>query len=266
VVGYIGDSLWFSLRVTGPPSAWSAQSNLGALTVEYGDDHATVNVHLQIPADGPHVAWIEFSGPVAHRHVRLLEPGHGGQIRLDSWQHLSAEGDSVVLVVDRTEPNRDRRWRPVRLYEANQPIACNLTLPAPVVSDGASGVLADIVASQAQEVEDRNVMVMVPSSDQSAGWKHREYRQVLAWLVSDLLQRRAGHVVLAEPLAPRSLAAQLKPIIAEVHDVADAYHCRILTMAGLGDDQYWQISPGILGTTLNAGGRAALDVVLAPWH
>ena len=266
IVGYLGDTLWFSLRVGGGAQQWQVRTNAGPVANESGPDQKTVDCHLLLPADAGTLRWIEFSAPGQRHRVHLVAPGMGSTLALDRWQRLAMDGEAVVLIVDRTEPDRDRRWRPVRFSDLTTPLTCSVTIQASQTVGGDGGILSALLNGQKAVVESRNTMVMVPSSDQAAGWKHREYRQVLAWLVSDLMTRHAGHVVLVDPVAPEVLRPDIKPLIKEVQDVADAYHCRIVALQGLSEDRYWQVSPGVLGTTLNALGRGALDAALQPWR
>jgi len=265
-VGYLGDTLWFSLRVGRGANRWQVRTNAGAITNESGPDQQTVDCHLLLPSDPTALSWIEFSAPGQRRLVHLVAPGEGSTLALDRWQRLSIAGEAVVLTVDRTEPDRDRRWRPVRFSDISTPLPCTVTIQADQAVGGDGGILSAVINAQTATVAACNTLVLVPSSDQNAGWKHREYRQVLAWLVSDLLSRHAAHVVLVDPVAPEVLRPDITPLITQVRDVADAYHCRIVAMRALSQDRFWLVSPGVLGTTLNAEGRFALDAALQPWR
>ena len=154
----------------------------------------------------------------------------------------------------------------MRFSDATTPLPCPVTIQADQGVGGDGGILSAVINAQKAAVASCNTLVLVPSSDQGAGWKHREYRQVLAWLVSDLQSRHATHVVLVDPVAPEVLRPDITPLITQVQDVADAYHCRIVALRGLSQDRYWLVSPGVLGTTLNAEGRSALDAALGPWR
>jgi len=265
-VGYLGDTLWFSLRVGAGASLWQVRTNAGMVPNESGAGQQTVDCHLLLPSDATALTFIEFSAPGQRRLVHLVAPGSGATLALDRWNRLSIDGEAVVLTVDRTEPDRDRRWRPVRFSDATTPLHCPVTIQAEQTVGGDGGILSAVINAQKATVASRNTLVLVPSSDQTAGWKHREYRQVLAWLVSDLQSRHAAHVVLVDPVAPEVLRPDITPLITQVQDVADAYHCRIVALRGLSQDRYWLVSPGVLGTTLNAEGRSALDAALQAWR
>jgi hypothetical protein len=261
VVGYAGDSLWFALRVGQQANEWTASAPSGPLEAKPSDGSVGVDL-LPKPQDDR----VEFIHGQDRVRVRLARPGAGKGLELDARWRPRLDGEPAVLIVDRTEADADRRWKLFRAIRGPEAVACELQLEAPTVPAGESGLLAEICAAQRLAVEDKSVLVLLPGGDRLAGWKHREYRQAVAWLVSDALARGAAHVVLAGPIAPKADAAALAPLTDAVADVAVAYHCRLVDLGKLCDDEYWAIAPGFLGPELNPQGKAALTAALAPWR
>ena len=130
---------------------------------------------------------------------------------------------------------------------------------------GEPALMAEAVAAQRLAVTGQGVLIRLDGADRWAGWKHREYRQVLAWLVADCFARGALRVVLVEPCAPSPDGPALAPLRAQVQDVSRAYRCAAVTTQTMSKDTYWEIAPGVLGTSLNAGGQQALAALLAPY-
>ncbi len=268
VVGYEADSLWLALRVGKDGGSWSIHGPSGELTSVVAEGGATVSASV-VAGPRPRGSGdeaIEFTAGARAARVRLARPGAAAGLAIDAGHRLAIGGVPAVLVVDRTEAAADRRWKWFRTMSGAEPVVCDLTLEAPAVSPGESGLLAEIAASQSLEVSGHSVLVMLPRSDIDAGWKRREYRQALAWLVSDALARGAAHVVLAGPIAPKAEAARLEPLLQPVSDVSDAYHCRAVDCSSLCADAYWEIADGIIGPGLNAAGQQALGKLLARWR
>jgi hypothetical protein len=207
-----------------------------------------------------------LAGAGEHLCVRLVRPGGGSKLALDAHRRLCVGEDPAVLVVDRTEADADRRWKIFRALSTAEPVVCELTLEAPAVPSGESGLLAELCAAQSLDLAGRSLLVLLPASDRAAGWKHREYRQTVAWLVSDALTRGAAHVVLVGPIGPAADDATLMPLVREAQDVAIAYHCRHLELAELRAEANWTLGDGIIGPDLNATGKAALAKALERWR
>ncbi len=264
-VGYLGDGLWFSLRVPhGTAGTWRASAGGRALVATVGNGGDTVDLHL--PLTGAIPGMVQFSSAGATRTVRLVQPGAGAALAVDADGRLVSGADAAVLVVDRTEADNDRRWSQLRRISSEEALVCGLTIESPPVRAGDSALLAGIAADQTVAVKGQNVLLLVPGADCLASWKHREFRQALAWLVSDLHCRGAGHVVLAPPLVPPLESALATPLADEMLDVARAYHCRTVDLSALEDERYWLMAPGVQGPSLNAEGRARLAQLLAPWR
>jgi hypothetical protein len=264
-VGYLGDGLWFSLRVPhGSAGSWRASAGGRALEATVGNGGDTVDLHLPLTGAIPGV--VQFSSAGLTRTVRLVQPGAGAALAVDADGRLVSGADAAVLVVDRTEADNDRRWSQLRHIGSEEALHCGLTIESPPVRAGDSALLAGIAADQTMAVKGQNVLLLVPGADCLASWKHREFRQALAWMVSDLHCRGASHVVLAPPLVPPLEGALATPLADEMLDVAHAYHCRTVDLSELEDERYWLMAPGVQGPSLNAEGRARLAQLLEPWR
>jgi hypothetical protein len=266
LVGYIGDDLWFSLRVDAASAgAWTVSADGVPVASHCGADGSSVDVGIPIPPGNPPRS-VLFHGPEGERRVQLVLPGRGGELRSDGQGHLAIGADPAVLVVERTEASHDRRWRSLRTSGPAPDIHCSVRISAPAVPTGDSGLLAEVVSSQAAAVAGADILVEVPSIDRFAAWKHREFRQALAWLVSDLRRRGARRLVLLDPLAAGAEWDLVEPLTVEVADIASAYHCSELALPQLAQERYWQLAPGVLGPVLNADGHATLERLLAPFR
>ncbi len=246
LVGYVGDELWFSLRVGAAQAGqWTVSADGHAVDSHLGPDSSSIDVGLPLRSGRPRQ--ITFHGPSIERSVRLVLPGQGGQLHEDAQGRLAAGDQPAVLVVRRTDDDHDRRWRSLRASGPAPDVHCKVRIRAPLVPSGDSGLLAEIVSSQALTVAGLDVLLEVPASDRFASWKHREFRQALAWLVSDLRQRGARRIVLLDPLVAESEAPLVKLLIVEIADIASAYHCTELSLPQLSQERFWQVSPGVLG-------------------
>lgn len=210
---------------------------------------------------------LDVAGPGGRRiGVRLLAPGHGAGLACDGDGQLGIGGDAAILAVPRREAAADRRWGILRLFDRDVRHPCSLRLPAPMPSAPGRAVLtSQIAAAQALQVSGAGVLVELSGDDRFAAWKHREYRQALAWLVADLAARGATHVVLVEPTCPVVDEPLLAPLRAQVRDVAVAYRCSAIDTTAIGEHACWEVSPGVLGTALNRTGRERLEGLLGPW-
>lgn len=254
------------------------------------DDDRTCEIHLTAPdgwqavadprvaaarADGQivlrfeprQVAAVAVAGPGERRlGIRLAAPGQAAGLRADADGRLRLGEDAAILAVPRREAAADRRWGVLRLFERSGRTPCAVRLePPPPAALGIPALTLQIAAAQAAEVRGRGVLVALSGDDRFAAWKHREYRQALAWLVADLAARGASHVVLLEPACPAVDEPLLAPLRAQARDVAAAYRCGIIEAAPLADHALWEIAPGVLGTALNAAGQARRDALLRPW-
>lgn len=216
------------------------------------------------PRQTPSVA---VAGPEGRRlTVQLVQPGHGNGLTCDSDGHLRVGADAGILAVPRREAAADRRWGILRAFEHTRHEPCRLRVDPPAsTASGLPMLTRQIAAVQGMAPGGSGVLVVLSGDDRFAAWKHREYRQALAWLVADLAARGATHVVLVEPACPAVDEPLLAPLRAQVRDVANAYRCTAVDTSQLGTHDGWEQSPGVLGTTLNATGRQRLDALLAPW-
>ena len=213
------------------------------------------------------VTQVEVRGPQNRSlAVHLIKPGQGAGLSADGEGRLRHQDSAAVLAVPRREAAADRRWGVLRALDHDRILVCTQVLaeppPAPL---GVPALTRLIAAAQSLDPRGGGVLVQLPGDDRFAAWKHREYRQALAWLVADLAARGATHVVLAEPTCPQVDEPLLAPLRAQVRDVARAYRCTAVDTAPLGDHAGWESAPGVLGRGLNATGIARRDQLLAGW-
>jgi len=198
--------------------------------------------------------------------LRFVRPGEGRDLTIDAAGNPMLGGARAVLVLSRLEARADRRWGMLRDASDREPRPCAVALAPPLVSEGVPALTAQVRDAQALAVAGQGVLVELAAADRLAGWKHRAYRQCLAWLVADLQARGATHIALVPPVAAQPLDDDLLPLRRQVADVASAYRCRLVEIESLNDPAGWESAPGVLGTTLNAGGAARRDRLLAPWR
>lgn len=198
--------------------------------------------------------------------LRLPAPGQGRGLACDQLGRLRLDSDAAILAVPRREAAADRRWGILRAFERRRLPPCRLVLPPPPPAEaGLPALTRQIAAAQQLDPAGAGVLVRLSGDDRFAAWKHRDYRQALAWLVADLAARGASHVVLVEPCCPAVDEPLLAPLRAQVRDVAAAYRCPVLATAGLGEHALWELSPGLLGPGLNAQGEERAAALLQPW-
>lgn len=198
--------------------------------------------------------------------LRFVRPGEARDLVIDGHGHPLIAGVRVVLVLSRLEARADRRWGMLRESTDRAPKPCALMLPAPTGAEGVPLLTAQVRDAQALAVRGQGVLIELAAADRFAGWKHREYRQCLAWLVADLQARGAAHIALAPPVAARPFDDDLLPLRHQVADVAAAYRCRLVEVEALSDPACWLVSPGVFGLTLNPSGEARRAAILAPWR
>lgn len=213
------------------------------------------------------IASVAVAGPDERRlGIRLIAPGQATGLQSDALGRLRIGTDAAILAVPRREAAADRRWGILRLFERHRHAACSVRLDPPAsTTPGVPALTRQIAQAQSTEVRGRGVLIALSGDDRFAAWKHREYRQALAWLVADLAARGASHVVLLEPACPSVDQPLLTPLLAQVRDVATAYRCNLISAASLAEHAAWEIAPGVLGTSLNAAGRERLETLLRPW-
>jgi hypothetical protein len=198
--------------------------------------------------------------------VSLVAPGQGAGLAADADGTLQLAGSTAIIAVPRREAAADRRWGMLRAFEHARIDRCAHVLAEPETAAlGVPALTRQIAAAQRLDPRGGGVIVLLSGEDRFAAWKHREYRQALAWLVADLAARGATQVVLFEPSCPHVDEPLLAPLRAQVRDVARAYRCNAIDTTPLGDHACWETAPGVLGQTLNAAGRTRRDQLLAVW-
>ncbi len=213
------------------------------------------------------VPTVEVRGPQERSlAIRLLEPGTGADLSVDADGRLHCAAAAAVLAVPRREAAADRRWSVLRAVGAAKIETCAHVLAEPAQAPlGVPALTRQIAEAQALDPHGSRVLVRLSGDDRFAAWKHREYRQALAWLVADLAARGATHVVLVEPTCPQVDEPLLSPLRAQVRDVARAYRCTAVDTTALGDHACWEVSPGLLGRAFNAVGEERYRRLVAGW-
>ena len=268
-VGYEGEHVSLAVRPAGGIAGWTAQGDDGVVLPLTPDTTGEV-LHVSVALG--QLKRIILSKGEQRVGIRLVRPGEGKDLGLDAWRRFTLNGNGekgggelAMLVLRRLEAEADRRWAVLSLIERPLARPCAIDLAAPPVPLGEPALMAEVVAAQRLTVTGQGVLVRLDGADRWAGWKHREYRQVLAWLVADCFARGALRVVLVEPCAPSPDGPALAPLRTQVQDVSSSYRCAAVATQSLSKDAYWEISPGVLGTSFNAGGQQALTALLAPY-
>ena len=261
--GYFGEELWLTIAREAKPAIGEIETLAGA-SITLSDDGTGLGVRLD-PRGHAGLVVHAPSGAEAGR-VLFIEPGAGDGIQFDTDGRLRRSGQDVVLVLPRREASGDRRWQLLRGDDRNMP-RCSLFLRAPDVRPGESPTLALIGASQSIDPRDQGVVVAMPGGDRFVGWRHRAYRQAVAWLVADLHARGAQRVVLVQAPAPDLDRELIEPLWAQVRDVARSYEVEQVEVTVLGAAEHWQIaeSDTLLGGELNDGGLRAYEALLRPY-
>jgi hypothetical protein len=206
---------------------------------------------------------ITIGGPAdATIAVRMLAPGKAAGLACDADGRLRIGPDSAILAVPRREAISDRRWGVLRLFEGDRPEPCRTRLDEPAPAPLGNPVLTRQIAAAQELKPGGSVLCVLSGDDRFVGWKHREYRQALSWLVADLIARGASRVVLVEPACPEVDEPMLAPLRAQVRDVARVHRCPVIDTTTLGAANCWEIAPGVLGTALNDAGRQARELLL----
>lgn len=194
-----------------------------------------------------------------------VPPGSKRDLALGEGRLISGTA-GVILVLSRIEARSDRRWALIRALGDDTPKPCAQALLWPEdVPAGTSPLLRQCVQARTLTPDADGVLVEIHPGEGRIGWKHREFRQTLAWLVADLQVRGAGAITLVQPRDIPQRDAALVPLREQVVDVANAYRCRVLDPVGLADEACWRISPGLVGETLNEHGRAIRAGLHASW-
>ncbi len=258
---YLDEVLPVVLRPVGGATGWSARLEPGAqsVPVEVAADAATCAVSVALPATAQA---LHLAGNGRAIALRLVTPGAGAALVLGPDHRLYQGADPAVLVLNRVEASEDRRWHWLQQADAGQP--CRLRLAAPAVAWGDSPLVAQIVASQALKLKGEGVLIEISGLDRLVAWKHRAFRQVVAWLVADCFARGAARVALAEPVAPAVEVKALTALLAQVRDVATSYKLTTIPCGDLAREALWEIAPGVLGLTLNEAGRRERERLFAP--
>lgn len=265
-VGYEGEHVSLAVRPAGGVAGWTAQGDDGVALPTTPDTTGEV-LHVSVALG--QITRIVLAKGERRVTIRLVRPGEGKDLGLDAWRRFTlggaGGGDLAMLVLRRLEAQADRRWAVLGLIERPLARPCAVDLVAPAVPLGEPALMAEVVAAQRLAVSGQGVLVRLDGVDRWAGWKHREYRQVLAWLVADCFARGALRVVLVEPYGPAPDGPALAPLRAQVQDVSRSYRCAAIATQSLSKDAWWELAPGVLGTSLNADGQQALAALLAPY-
>ncbi len=262
LVGYEQEELSLALRPFGGTAGWSAADAQGAAIALNGDQQT---LSFSFTPAGQGAISVVLASSDRRIAIDFIHPGGGAELALDAQGRLHRGQDLAVLVLPRLEAQADRRWAVLGLLERPTVQPCAATVEEPQVRWGEPALVAQICASQRLQPKGAGVLVRLAGADRNAGWKQREYRQALAWLVADLLARGAERVVLVEPVAPQAEAAVVQPLRVQIADVARTYHCRVVETATLGRDADWEVASGVLGSSLNARGQAACAELLRPY-
>lgn len=242
----------------------------GALA-DWGIDQAA-GARASVDGTGMAIDWIpgrdqalRLRGEDAIVDLVAVPPGADRDLDLVNGRLVSGTA-GAILVLSRIEARSDRRWALIRALgdDAPKPCAQALTWPEPVPA-GISPLLRQCVQARGLKPDADGVLIEVHPAEGRVGWKHREFRQTLAWLVADLQVRGAGAVTLVQPRDLAQRDAALVPLREQVVDVANAYRCRVLDPVELADEACWRISPGLVGETLNEHGRAVRARLHAAW-
>jgi len=261
LVTYEDESLVATLP-SGNVSGWHIDTNDRQPVIGDCSLHAG-QVTLQFTAQGhDQVRLLADQGRWASLH--FVRPGQARELTIGDDGLPLLAGEPAVLVLSRLEARADRRWALLREGLDAKPAPCAKQLVPPTVVHGRPVLIAQCAAAQAIDPTG-GVLLELSGLDRVAGWKHREYRQVLAWLVCDLQARGAGHVALAGPYGPAIFTDDLAPLRLQVDDIATAYRCRVISCSPLVASEYWTVQPGVLGTALNASGTRARDTLFAEW-
>lgn len=259
IVTYVDETVQAMWRPAAGSPAWHVDSGT---SIRVSADNGVVTCNW-LPQQDPVLV---LHGPAGKSQcIRAIQPGAAAGMTWSADQELRQGDDLVVLALSRIEARSDRRWWIVRALGGEHPRPCADRLGPQKVPEGKSALLSQCAQAQDLHPAGQGVLVEIAAGERFVGWKHREFRQVLAWLVADLQARQAGFVVLVQPRAAAVVDAELEPLRQQIIDVANAYRCRLMDPESLRDARYWTIFSGILGTTLNADGQAERGRVLAPW-
>lgn len=253
VVSYADDTCLFAWRVHAP-AAMTAQLDNEALPLLTEDKSSQVAV---IP--GSKQQLIVRAGEAELFRARLLAPQHGAELALDRWGWPAVDEQPAVLVVRERPAELDRRWAWLRGFQQAQGAVSVIT--APVVPWGHSPLLAQVVASQ-KDVRDKQIVVLLSDNERHVAWKHRDFRQVLCWLMEDLLLRGARSITVVQAPVPAYDRKGMEGLWEQTRLAARAYGADVVETFSLSADQYWQVAPGVFASDLNEAGQAALTLLL----
>lgn len=222
-------------------------------------------VHCTVPPQGLDALRLRRADGTVAAGLRFVRPGAASGLAVGDDGLPVLGGERAMLVLPRREARADRRWALLRRDERGVPKPCRLRLAPPAVAEGLPALPAQARDAQALACAGVGVLIECAAGERFASWKHREFRQCLAWIVADLQARGATHVALVPPYAAAPADAPLAPLRTQVADVADAYRCRLVDVDTLTAPALWESQPGVLAPVLNAQGEAARTALLAPW-
>ncbi len=249
-VAYDDEELTVALRAAEGRTTrqWRVVDPPPGLQLSRSERDTVVQIAL-IPRQAGGVQVVDAAGAsIAGLH--FVRPGSQTPLVLSDHGRLQFAGRPVVLLLERREAEADRRWALLRGTSEKERPPCDLVLPAPAVPLGHPVLLAQIHAARRRPTVGRSIMVQLGGDDVFAAWKHRAYRQALAWLVSDLMQRGALRVVLVQPVAPDDGSDALAPLQEQVRDIARTYECDVIEQPGLDERDAWALASGVIGPGL----------------
>lgn len=258
-VAYEDDVLQATWVTDGPPGSWTVT---GTRPVRTRIDGSSLVIDAQVSAPMS----IHLQGPDGREaNLVTVAPGQSAQLHWTLADGLRAGSDTAVLALPRLEARSDRRWQLIRALAGDDAKACQHILFPPSTISGESALLSQIVACHQTTFANDGVLIVMSAGERTVGWKHREFRQMLAWLVADALARNAGYVVIVQPRVAVVVDDQLDWLRRQVEDVAAAYRCRVYDPQPLMDTQWWMNEQGQLTDTLQPAGQAHLRLLLQPW-
>ncbi|MFW5750400.1 MAG: hypothetical protein ACOCZK_02015 [Planctomycetota bacterium] len=249
-VAYDGEALTVALRASAgrTTSRWRVVEPPAEMQLSRSERDAVLQITF-VPRLARSVRVVDASDALV-AGLHFVRPGSQAPLELGDHGRLHFADLPVVLLLERREAEADRRWALLRGISEKERPRCDLILPAPTVPFGHPVLLAQIHAARRRPTVGRSIMVQLGGDDVFASWKHRAYRQALAWLVSDLKQRGALRVVLVQPVAPDDGSGALGPLQEQVVDVGRTYDCEVIAQPGLEAPAAWAVAPGVIGPDL----------------
>jgi hypothetical protein len=203
----------------------------------------------------PDVATVWFLSPKA-------AAWRDGAVQWDG-SFLRYLGGRVVLLAQRDEALADRRWAVLRRdqqLEVRHRYEFSFDL-------GPRSLLAalPLLAQDAVTWQGAGLALCLPTRSTYAGWRQREYRQVIAWWLQYCKVLGAGSVVLVPPPLPEQESRRAALYWPVLRDLSRTYDVPLMEVTALQDARYWEVADGVLGPELNSFGQAAFNERLQAW-